>query len=90
MTIVMEPVTDIRFKKIQLNIKKLTPQDGDVLVITLPPETDAMAAQEFAEGLKKEMLQDVQVTIIITRDNTEVDLISEHQLNQLGYYRTVH
>lgn len=82
--------TDITFKKVQIQMQKLSPTNGDVLVITLPPETLADEAQYFAEGLKKELLNDVQVAILITRNNTKVDMISEEQLNQMGYFRNVH
>lgn len=85
-----EAVTDLRYKKVQLQLKKLSPTDGDILVIALPPGTDAEQATEFAQGVKDHLPDGADIVIMITRDDTKIDLISEAQLNELGYFRNVH
>lgn len=82
-----DEVIDIQHKKIEIAIRKLSPEPGDIFTIQLPPDVEHEQAMEFSKNLNKVLPKGVR--LLILREDTKADMIPEATLNALGYFRNV-
>ncbi len=68
-----------------LAFQKLSPVDGDVIVIKFPADVEPMQMNLFCENLADEM--ENGITILGTRSGMEVEQVPESQMNKMGWYR---
>ena len=72
------------YKKAQIAFKKLSPKDGDIVVIKFPDNIHPQQMETFAEHMDGIIPEGV--TIFCTRSAVEIDCLPKQELNDLGWY----
>ena len=65
--------------------EKLTPRDGDIILIHFPDDIHPAQMVEFSEQLQPMIPEDV--IVLSVRKGMTVNQISEIEMNKLGWYR---
>jgi len=73
------------YDKATIAFKKLAPNPGDVIVITFPADIEPLQMEAFGLQLQPHIPEDV--AILCTRDGVKVETLSEHQMNEMGWYK---
>lgn len=69
----------------QVAFQKLSPSDGDIMVIKFPADIHPEQMQAFGEGLQGQIPDGV--TVLCTRSGMEIENIPETAMNQMGWYK---
>lgn len=77
-----------QYQRLNMQIQKLEPREGDIVTVSLPSEINAEQVAEFTQGLSAELNKDVAVLVLY--DGASIDVVSESELNELGYFRNAH
>jgi len=73
------------YDRASLAFQKLSPKDGDVIVISFPADIEPLQMQLFAEGLQPHIPKGV--TILCSRSGVTIQNLPEAEMNALGWYK---
>jgi len=73
------------YDKATLAFQKLSPMEGDIIVISFPKDIEPMQMQLFAEQLQPQIPDDV--TILCTRAGVTIQTLPEAEMNKMGWYK---
>lgn len=73
------------YDKATLAFQKLSPHEGDIIVITFPDDIQPQQMQLFAEQLQPQIPDDV--TILCARAGVTIESLPELEMNNLGWYK---
>lgn len=72
-------------EKVSLAFQRLSPKHGDTMVVTFPPDIAHERMSAVAEALNEEVSDGV--TVLCLREGMTVDLLSEKEMNALGWHK---
>lgn len=71
--------------RISLAFKRLSPKDGDTMVVSFPPDVVHEQMVAVADELNEQISDGV--TVLCLREGMTVELLSEEDMNALGWYK---
>lgn len=73
----------------RIAIEKLSPKNGDVIVVTFPEDILREQMEEFAKSLNKNLEEtgNTGIVVITMKGDTSVSLLTEEALNEAGYFK---
>lgn len=71
--------------KLSLAFKRLSPKDGDTMVVNFPPDIAHEQMVEVADALNEQITGNV--TVLCLREGMTVELLSEEDMNAVGWYK---
>ena len=69
----------------EIAFEKLSPRDGDTMVISFPADIDPNQMIEF--GYEMDSIIPEGVTVLCMRAGMTVELLSEEEMNSVGWYK---
>lgn len=71
--------------RISLAFKRLSPKEGDTMVVSFPPDIAHEQMEMVAVALNEEVSDGV--TVLCLREGMTVELLSEKDMNALGWHK---
>lgn len=68
-------------------IKKLAPQDGDIIVIKIPKSSTNETIRQIMQTMDKLSSNFNNLQTICIEENINLELIPEKEMNRIGWYR---
>lgn len=68
-------------------IKKLAPQDGDVIVIKIPKSSNLHTVRQAEKLMDKLSSNFNNLQTICIEENINLELVPEKEMNRIGWYR---
>ena len=69
----------------EIAFEKLSPRNGDTMVISFPADIDPDQMVEF--GIEMDSVIPEGVTVLCLRGGMTVELLSEENMNSVGWYK---
>jgi len=73
------------YKHAEVVFEKMQPVDGDIMVITFPPDIHPTQMEMFGENLNH--LVPEGVTVLLTRSGMKVEMFNESEMNKIGWHK---
>ena len=73
----------------RIAIQKLSPKNGDIIVVTFPGDILHQQMETFATNLTQNIKEtsNVEIVVLCMKGDTNVSLVTEEQLNEAGYFK---
>ena len=73
------------YESAEIAFEKLSPREGDTIVISFPADIDPNQMVEF--GVEMDGVMTAGVTVLCMRAGMTVELLSEKDMNSVGWYK---
>ena len=70
---------------LSLAFKRLRPKAGEIIVVNFPPDVAHEQMDVVAQELKEQLQEGV--TVLCLREGMTVELLSEEDMNSIGWYK---